>query len=123
MLDELFIDRMEGNEEIFSRVMTDKKFRAAAQEHFASEIFRRAQKIDPVECTAEEVARHLDFRCTRKANGKHNSRAGRSQKMYAVQSVGPVYRMGSSSQPRRISALRDRFRASWCRGQCSTPPA
>jgi type I restriction enzyme R subunit len=27
MLDELFIDRMEGNEEIFSRVMTDKQFR------------------------------------------------------------------------------------------------
>lgn len=29
-LDELFIDRMEGNEEIFSRVMTDKDFRSAA---------------------------------------------------------------------------------------------
>ncbi|WGH78602.1 type I restriction endonuclease subunit R [Jannaschia ovalis] len=49
MLDELFIDRMEGNEEIFSRVMTDKQFRAAAHEHLASEIFRRAQKADPVE--------------------------------------------------------------------------
>lgn len=49
MLDELFIDRMEGNEEIFSRVMTDKQFRAAAHEHLASEIFRRAQKTDPVE--------------------------------------------------------------------------
>ena len=35
MLDELFIDRMEGNEEIFSRVMTDKEFRAAAHEHLA----------------------------------------------------------------------------------------
>src|SRR5690606_36380782 len=32
MLDELFIDRMEGNEEIFSRVMTDKDFRSAAHE-------------------------------------------------------------------------------------------
>lgn len=30
-LDELFIDRMEGNEEIFSRIMTDKAFRSAAQ--------------------------------------------------------------------------------------------
>lgn len=49
MLDELFIDRMEGNEEIFSRVMTDKQFRAAAHEHLASEIFRRAQKTDAVE--------------------------------------------------------------------------
>lgn len=44
MLDELFIDRMEGNEEIFSRVMTDKQFRAAAHEHLANEIFRRVQK-------------------------------------------------------------------------------
>lgn len=41
ILDELFIDRMEGNEEIFSRVMTDKAFRAAAQEHLAFEIFER----------------------------------------------------------------------------------
>ena len=49
MLDELFIDRMEGNEEIFSRVMTDKQFRAAAHEHLANEIFRHVQKRDPVE--------------------------------------------------------------------------
>ncbi|WP_422385498.1 type I restriction endonuclease subunit R [Oceanicaulis alexandrii] len=41
MLDELFIDRMEGNEEIFSRVMTDKEFRSAAHEHLANEIFLR----------------------------------------------------------------------------------
>ncbi|MGP4672216.1 type I restriction endonuclease subunit R [Agrobacterium salinitolerans] len=41
MLDELFIDRMEGNEEIFSRVMTDKDFRSAAHEHLALEIFQR----------------------------------------------------------------------------------
>ena len=41
MLDELFIARMEGNEEIFSRVMTDTEFRAAAHGHLASEIFRR----------------------------------------------------------------------------------
>jgi type I restriction enzyme R subunit len=49
MLDELFIDRMEGNEEIFSRVMTDKQFRAAAHEHLANEIFRHVQKRNPVE--------------------------------------------------------------------------
>ncbi len=30
VLDELFIDRMENNEAIFSRVMTDKEFRNAA---------------------------------------------------------------------------------------------
>jgi type I restriction enzyme R subunit len=40
---------MEGNEEIFSRVMTDKQFRAAAHEHLAGEIFRHVQKRNPVE--------------------------------------------------------------------------
>ena len=44
MLDELFIARMEGNEEIFSRVMTDAEFRSAAHEHLASEIFRRVRE-------------------------------------------------------------------------------
>jgi type I restriction enzyme R subunit len=43
VLDELFIDRMEGNEETFSRVMTDKEFRATAQQHLAQEIFRRTK--------------------------------------------------------------------------------
>jgi type I restriction enzyme R subunit len=43
ILDELFIDRMEGNEEIFSRVMTDKEFRAAAHSHLAREIFGRVR--------------------------------------------------------------------------------
>jgi type I restriction enzyme R subunit len=45
MLDELFIARMEGNEEIFSRVMTDKEFRAAAHEHLAQEVFRRVREV------------------------------------------------------------------------------
>jgi type I restriction enzyme R subunit len=45
-LDELFIDRMEGNEDIFSRVMTDKAFRNAAQEHLAREIFERVRGGD-----------------------------------------------------------------------------
>jgi type I restriction enzyme R subunit len=45
-LDELFIDRMDGNEEIFSRVMTDKAFRNAAQEHLAREIFDRIHGLD-----------------------------------------------------------------------------
>ncbi|MCA6111882.1 type I restriction endonuclease subunit R [Bradyrhizobium cenepequi] len=44
MLDELFIDRMDGNEEIFSRVMTDKQFRSVAHEHLAHEIFRRIRE-------------------------------------------------------------------------------
>ncbi|WP_150523134.1 type I restriction endonuclease subunit R [Roseibium sediminis] len=44
MLDELFIARMEGNDEIFSRVMTDKDFRSAAHDHLAREIFRRVRE-------------------------------------------------------------------------------
>lgn len=43
MLDELFIERMEGNEDIFSRVMTDKDFRSAAHDHLAEEIFKRVR--------------------------------------------------------------------------------
>ena len=49
MLDELFIARMEGNEEIFSKVMTDTAFRSAAHEHLASEIFQRVREKQEVE--------------------------------------------------------------------------
>lgn len=48
-LDELFIDRMEGNEDIFARVMTDKPFRAVAKEHLAQEIFDRIRTEKPEE--------------------------------------------------------------------------
>lgn len=41
VLDDLFIQRMEGNDEIFHRVMSDKQFRSVAQEHLAQEIFQR----------------------------------------------------------------------------------
>ena len=44
ILDDLFIARMEGNDEIFSRVMTDTVFRSAAHEHLAREIFRRVRE-------------------------------------------------------------------------------
>ena len=40
VIDELFIDRMEGNEDIFARVMTDNAFRAAAQSHLCGGGFR-----------------------------------------------------------------------------------
>ena len=43
-LDDLFIARMEGNEDIFSRVMEDTEFRSAAHEHLAREIFRRVRE-------------------------------------------------------------------------------
>ena len=49
MLDDLFIARMEGNEEIFSRVMTDTEFRSAAHEHLAEEIFHRVREQPDVE--------------------------------------------------------------------------
>ena len=55
MLDELFIDRMEGNEEIFSRVMTDKDFRSAAHEHLAREIFNRVNRKNSNGGTAEST--------------------------------------------------------------------
>lgn len=44
VLEDLFIDRMEGNEAIFSRVMSDRKFREAAQEHLAREVYERVKK-------------------------------------------------------------------------------
>ncbi|MEB1610738.1 type I restriction endonuclease [Xanthomonas campestris pv. campestris] len=43
VLDELFIERMVGNEEIFSKIMTDREFRSAASEHLAFEIFERSR--------------------------------------------------------------------------------
>ena len=49
MLDELFIARMEGNEEIFAKVMTDTEFRSAAHEHLAHEIFRRVREKQDAE--------------------------------------------------------------------------
>ncbi|MHB1168746.1 MAG: type I restriction endonuclease subunit R [Longimicrobiales bacterium] len=45
VIDELFIDRMEGNEDIFARVMTDKAFRTAAHTHLAQEIFQRVREV------------------------------------------------------------------------------
>ena len=49
ILDELFIARMEGNEGIFARVMTDAEFRSAAHEHLAREIFRRVREKQTAE--------------------------------------------------------------------------
>ena len=40
-LDDLFIARMEGNEDILTRVMEGGEFRAAVHEHLAREIFHR----------------------------------------------------------------------------------
>ena len=42
-LDDLLIARMEGNEEICSKVITDGEFRSIAHQHLAFEIFRRVR--------------------------------------------------------------------------------
>lgn len=44
VLEELFIDRMEGNEEIFARVMSDEKFKGAARDHIAREVYERVRQ-------------------------------------------------------------------------------
>lgn len=41
MLDDLLIQRMEGNDEIFNRVMNDRQFRSLAQDHLARELYGR----------------------------------------------------------------------------------
>jgi type I restriction enzyme R subunit len=42
-LEELLIERMEGNEEIFTRLISDPRFRNLAQEHLAEEVYRGLQ--------------------------------------------------------------------------------
>ncbi len=44
VLDDLFIQRMEGNDEIFNRVMSDKRFRTAAQDQLAREVYERIRR-------------------------------------------------------------------------------
>lgn len=41
VLDDLFIDRMDGNEEVLSRILNDKDFRKVAQDHLAQSIFEK----------------------------------------------------------------------------------
>jgi type I restriction enzyme R subunit len=44
MLENLFIERMDGNEEIFSRLMDDDDFRRVAKDHLLHEVYARLQK-------------------------------------------------------------------------------
>ncbi len=46
VLDDLFIQRMEGNDEIFNRVMSDKLFRQTAQDHLAREVYEKIHGPD-----------------------------------------------------------------------------
>ena len=43
MLENLFIERMDGNEEIFGRLMNDDDFRRVAGEHLLHEVYERLQ--------------------------------------------------------------------------------
>lgn len=47
VLEDLFIDRMEGNEEIFNKIMTDSDFRSIAQEHIARTVYERVRRAEP----------------------------------------------------------------------------
>lgn len=51
ILDDLFIQRMDGNQEIFNRVMSDKQFRAVAQDHLTQEVYRRVRQGDQASAT------------------------------------------------------------------------
>jgi type I restriction enzyme R subunit len=44
MLEGLFVDRMEGNEEIFDRIMNDPAFRNIASEHLMRDVYERLRR-------------------------------------------------------------------------------
>ena len=46
MLEGLFIERMEGNEAIFSKLMNDPQFRGIAAEHLLRDVYGRLKKGD-----------------------------------------------------------------------------
>lgn len=46
ILDDLFIQRMEGNDEIFHRVMSDKQLRAAAQNNLARQVYENIRNAE-----------------------------------------------------------------------------
>lgn len=49
VIEDLFVQRMDGNDEIFHRVMSDELFRKAAQEHLAKEVYERVRVSNPDE--------------------------------------------------------------------------
>jgi type I restriction enzyme R subunit len=44
MLERLFIERMEGNEGIFDRVMSDGKFRKIVSERLVQDVYERLKE-------------------------------------------------------------------------------
>src|SRR5258708_30033014 len=47
MLEGFFVDRMEGNEEIFDRIMNDPAFRNLASEQLMREVYERLRNLEP----------------------------------------------------------------------------
>jgi type I restriction enzyme R subunit len=47
MLEGFFVDRMEGNEEIFDRIMNDPAFRNLASEQLMREVYERLRNREP----------------------------------------------------------------------------
>ena len=47
MLEGLFIERMEGNEEIFAKVMNDDKFRDVAKDHLLKQVYGKLRQNTP----------------------------------------------------------------------------
>ena len=45
-LEGLFVDRMEGNDDIFRHVMQDEQFRAVASGYLMSKVYERARTAD-----------------------------------------------------------------------------
>ena len=64
MLDELFIDRMDGNEEVFSKVMSDQPFRAAVHKGLARELYERSGRGAATKSFCFTLPRHLLQSCS-----------------------------------------------------------
>ena len=47
MLEGFFVDRMEGNEEIFDRIMNDPAFRNLASEQLMREVYEQLRNREP----------------------------------------------------------------------------
>ena len=55
VLEGLFIERMDGNADIFNRVMSDKAFRGAAHEHIARRVWKRVRERHEAKACEQEA--------------------------------------------------------------------
>ena len=56
VLEELFIERMDGNEDIFNRVMSDTTFRGMAHDHIARQVWERIRALHEAKAKEREEA-------------------------------------------------------------------